>query len=115
MGEEEQRVPVGTALRNAGFEAGDEWAKLAGCVDRPAGLSGDLGEAQGGLGELDHSGEVVGVVGGQAERCGGIASRSAMWASRRMSRIRRSPGTAVVLLSRAAAWQGLQRLSGCGG
>ncbi|WP_245787506.1 hypothetical protein [Amycolatopsis saalfeldensis] len=63
-----KRVALQAAFGGAGFQPGDEGPQLVDCLDGPAGLAGDLGEADHGVAELHQRGE-VGVIGfGDAEK-----------------------------------------------
>ncbi|WP_020555741.1 hypothetical protein [Embleya scabrispora] len=70
--EEREYIAFDVAVGDASLRAGDEWPQF---VDRLGGLSasaGDLGEADGGVSEPEHHGEVDVSRIGHARTCGGM-------------------------------------------
>lgn len=71
MAEQYQRVPLGSAFRGASLQSSDQGPQLVHGLDGASGLAGDLCQANGGVGELHHGGEVGVVCVGHSEDVGG--------------------------------------------
>jgi hypothetical protein len=56
--EQDQALTIQVSFGCAGFQAGNQWPQFVDRVHGASGLAGDFSEANGGVAELEHRGEV---------------------------------------------------------